>query len=948
MEEWLSCRDSYLRELLRHDGRGEHDATSCADCGNSGDFSCFDCAYGMHYCQECLVDHHRLMPLHRISICLFYEKTSLQELGLVIQLGHRGPSCPCPGLVQKDFVIVDVSGIHTIDVQFCGCHNTSGGSASHVQLLRFRCFSSTITRPQSAFTFDVLNTFHLLTLQGKVSAYEFYCALQHKTDNTSISDTKGYYRQFLTVVRLWRHLKLLKRSGRGHDPAGANGTQPGQCAVECPACPHPNRNIPPDWINAPDSRRWLYSLNLTIDANFRLKNKARGIENDSPLGDGWGHWVPNKPYQEYIQKHGYEKEPNLCDSELHAVDHANTRVSQGYTTTGVGGVVCARHGLVRKNGMGNLQKGERYANMDFILFNSLIDSKNDLLVFSYDIACQWSRNLSRRLVQLPNSMRLSDKQLHLLRFAIPKFHISAHGLDCQSNFSFNFQPYMARTDGEDPERWWAHINPVSMSTKEMGPGARLDTLDDHAGAWNWRKITGFGTGLSDMLKGAIMMSQRQQKNHDEFTAIFPSDTIRKWQNMVEDWNANRKAPNPYVEPVASTSIASLRLEIAKEEAASTETTGADQPHDMTPSLLIQNGLDLEEQQWVLVQQASRAHTPNECADLEEQRNVLCRRLNIWMDARNLYYIPLISEDHAAISPAESSHPQTMPVGHLPETMPLTLPSALPASLQNSGPFKLAQIELRFRLAHTEDSLSELRRLLRITMGLRDYKVKQIGPSQRAGTRARNLINRFKDKLSRCAERYRAARNALLALDPMGEWGKRLQELKNEHIRAPGRSDGESEGFRQVSWIWMVARRCTPGQVSSPQQLQPLSLRCEWVKSKARADRWNEEVQLVKEEMRRVLAFLEWKAVWWTEEGGGKLGVTPDIADGIRAYAAKQASINRKLAQSFEMHWKSGVKTQDRDRDREQDLEQDNLTDDCEYTGEADKYTAGAEFDTGVD
>lgn len=130
--------------------------------------------------------------------------------------------------------------------------------------------------------------------------------------------------------------------------------------------------------------------------------------------------------------------------------------------------------------------------MDFILFHSLIGSRNELLLFSYDIACQWSRNISRRLVQLPESMRLSDKQLHLLRFAIPKFHISAHGLECQCNFSFNYQPYMARTDGEDPERWWAHINPVSMSTKEMGPGARLDTLDDHASAWNWQKITGFG------------------------------------------------------------------------------------------------------------------------------------------------------------------------------------------------------------------------------------------------------------------------------------------------------------------------------------------------------------------------------------------------------------------------------------------------------------------------
>jgi len=39
---------------------------------------------------------------------------------------------------------------------------------------------------------------------------------------------------------------------------------------------------------------------------------------------------------------------------------------------------------------------------------------------------------------------------------------------------------MARTNGEDPECWWAHINPVSMSIKEMGPGAWLDTLDDHA------------------------------------------------------------------------------------------------------------------------------------------------------------------------------------------------------------------------------------------------------------------------------------------------------------------------------------------------------------------------------------------------------------------------------------------------------------------------------------
>jgi hypothetical protein len=53
---------------------------------------------------------------------------------------------------------------------------------------------------------------------------------------------------------------------------------------------------------------WLYSLRLTIDANFRLKNKDRGIKDDPPLSDGWGHIVPETPYQEYIGKYGYQAE----------------------------------------------------------------------------------------------------------------------------------------------------------------------------------------------------------------------------------------------------------------------------------------------------------------------------------------------------------------------------------------------------------------------------------------------------------------------------------------------------------------------------------------------------------------------------------------------------------------------------------------------------------------
>lgn len=44
---------------------------------------------------------------------------------------------------------------------------------------------------------------------------------------------------------------MLKRAGRGHDPDGIDNTAAGELAVECPACPHPGKNLPVGWENAP-------------------------------------------------------------------------------------------------------------------------------------------------------------------------------------------------------------------------------------------------------------------------------------------------------------------------------------------------------------------------------------------------------------------------------------------------------------------------------------------------------------------------------------------------------------------------------------------------------------------------------------------------------------------------------------------------------------------------
>ncbi|KAJ7016405.1 hypothetical protein C8F04DRAFT_1345269 [Mycena alexandri] len=69
-----------------------------------------------------------------------------------------------------------------------------------------------------------------------------------------------------------------------------------------------------------------------------------------------------------------------------------------------------------------------------------------------------------------------------------------------------------------------------------------------------------------------------------------------------------------------------------------------------------------------------------------------------------------------------------------------------------------------------------------------------------------------------------------------------------------------------------------------------SVRVEWSKAKARKERWEEEVDLLHEEMKRVLHFLQWCALWWeTRQGTRKMVVSQQLAAGLQAYTARQAS-----------------------------------------------------------
>lgn len=55
------------------------------------------------------------------------------------------------------------------------------------------------------------------------------------------------YSEFHRVFRIWRGLLMLKRAGRGQDLSRISGTKQGELGPECPACPHPGKNLPDGW-----------------------------------------------------------------------------------------------------------------------------------------------------------------------------------------------------------------------------------------------------------------------------------------------------------------------------------------------------------------------------------------------------------------------------------------------------------------------------------------------------------------------------------------------------------------------------------------------------------------------------------------------------------------------------------------------------------------------------
>lgn len=173
-----------------------------------------------------------------------------------------------------------------------------------------------------------------------------------------------------------------------------------------------------------------------------------------------------------------------------------------------------------------------------------------------------------------------------------------------------------------------------------------------------------------------------------------------------------------------------------------------------------------------------------------------KRIDAWSAVQTLY-VPVI----ASLRAQEPLDPAMI---RKPEEVRLWLPSALPRQVPCDT--RLRDIEWSLRYGQAHDALTELRQALRSRSYMLRFKDRFLR-GQGANTRARNSLRAVDAKVDAAATRYRTAYRAMVTLSPLlGKtgWQNALRPLTDEDIRQmTAGTEGESEGRRRVSWIWLT-------------------------------------------------------------------------------------------------------------------------------------------------
>ncbi|KAJ7606447.1 hypothetical protein DFH06DRAFT_957971, partial [Mycena polygramma] len=717
---------------------------------------------------------------------------------------------------------------------------------------------ATTVNPQTCATFNAIRLFEAQNCLGKISVYDFVRSLELLTNNDGLEATP----------------------------------------VDVGCVPSPGLT----WTRT--GIRWIAK-----DANFKLINRNVSSEQRDPVhNDGKGYFCNRGEYSAHIRNNVEEEEISSC-SGFQAMFLAAVKRVKGLWVMGVAGVT--------------------FCNMDFIFFAAVMHFAVMALVLSYDIACQFYKKLWGRMPALPSKYHLDQTKVDV-RFMVPNFHLPPHKTGCHSAFLFHFMWGAGLTHKETVEQNWEFLNGIASSTKMMGLGARAVALEGLLVFHNWRRQVAHCTILkrrmAEGIKGGKKHSDCFQAFHEGLSSQRP-ELVAQWKELADKWERSKHYENekgsPYEYAEAGTTLKDVRLAMASEEYARTG-DGDEVEREDTPSTFISMGMELEESQRQLalyVKVAGPKPTVTVQLEILRRRTQLRTRLGAFRKLQGTYMPKLrryLTVAQKAMWDADDKEP---------ENTQLFMPSRLKACARG-----LDGVESRMWEGEAGEALDVVQTGLQTRTATTRFKIRNWS-GQRALTRGQGILRQVNLKIHAGALRYRYSRHALLKLRGHGDWEKRWRVLAEEDVRALNersltdeeqaererlREVGEvpdeggiaalgdvvsGETHRTLSWIWYAVS----DKEGADEKLHE-ALRVEWCKAYSRLNRWREELFMVEAEMERTIAFGRREERVWRARAsarttlGKSSAISPEVAEGVRAYTLEQADRERRVCELLKKDW----------------------------------------------
>ncbi|KAI6024926.1 hypothetical protein BKA83DRAFT_4124738 [Pisolithus microcarpus] len=785
IREWLPWRAEYLNIILE----GEQLAKGgiCEQCCEAeGSVQCMSCT-GVHaWCGPCTVKAHRNLPFHKVQRWngTHYQPTSLMELGFLWHIGHGGDPCP------RNWSDPDPDEVG---------YMTGEEPPNHRQ----RLFPASISKPKTAFTFDVLDHFLIDALECKTSAMSFYQKLKRFTNNAF--PERDRYRELMRVSQLWRDLKHRKWFGFGHDMEQDPGD--GGLALFCPACPQPCVNLPPDW------------------------------------------------------KVQYDR----------AINAANINKSN-LQSTGIGATACAQHGCFVPHSVVDFQKGERYMNTDYSICNALgycSESITKALVI-YDVGCQWSVNFRSRVKNSPSL--LLPPALEIMP-AVGKFHLAAHKLSCFPRYSLNFIKGAGHLDGEILETLWAPFNKISPTARSMTQAHRQEVYDDHMRDSNWKKLVGMVPSLLKKYKNSSRCLEEMNQAYEQLTAVLDPDKVAQWELDALRAEADRgEALDIYLlKGDKAPTFHEVWLQLMKNPKSPSGNVGS--------VAWLAEGIGIEDSQQEVKISEKRQRLSSRIEKFHSNGQAFCKGLEI-----DGTFTP--QDDPAFCGTDEEEHedrefwddddegdweaPEEEVEGLASELMSIWMPSSIGAAkLTELGLHDLLKEERELRIGQANDCLDQPRT--------------DLGNKAMEGTRTKKEIQKVVARVNKHVRSYQRARQAILRLDPDANMAEKYQEILPEDLVVSKEVTEENrfgQGTSKLAWFWVMDGRKSQLNVEAGGLMEEF-YRINWLKARARRDRWKEEVSLVRHEMLWMGLRFEYHKNMWEQRA------LQSTEPGKEAYARKQ-------------------------------------------------------------